>query len=391
MSKGRYSIKMLLATIVAGLLYAVAAEFVIRKVENLIPGMVLVPVYFIGLFLVLGAVVLLTGKMIYSRSSGTINKKQWFIALLLIIVLSVFFEFIYEIIKERDKTREISSYLFIIDDSGSMLSNDPDGIRYQVIDELLADKPSDFRYGIYSFNNDIVCLREMAPKSDVQMITYPEVTGGTRIKGVLEEVGDAVKQGTIALDEGTRVILLSDGYATDLTFLNNNAVLGALRDFSNKGITVSTVGLSDADDNLMSLIADKTGGVYVKVDDASQLNDAMSQAAVKQRDSRNLLGYRTTAPSLDILLGILRVLFIALLGVVIAGEKTVLCERFLDTSAVLVSSAIGSVLAGICIEIGMNTLGIHPAIMRLITCALIAFTLLRNDMGIRDNSGANVR
>lgn len=391
MSKGRYSIKMLLATIVAGLLYAVAAEFVIRKVENLIPGMVLVPVYFIGLFLVLGAVVLLTGKMIYSRSSGTINKKQWFIALLLIIVLSVFFEFIYEIIKERDKTREISSYLFIIDDSGSMLSNDPDGIRYQVIDELLADKPSDFRYGIYSFNNDIVCLREMAPKSDVQMITYPEVTGGTRIKGVLEEVGDAVKQGTIALDEGTRVILLSDGYATDLTFLNNNAVLGALRDFSKKGITVSTVGLSDADDNLMSLIADKTGGVYVKVDDASQLNDAMSQAAVKQRDSRNLLGYRTTAPSLDILLGILRVLFIALLGVVIAGEKTVLCERFLDTSAVLVSSAIGSVLAGICIEIGMNTLGIHPAIMRLITCALIAFTLLRNDMGIRDNSGANVR
>ena len=61
-------------------------------------------------------------------------------------------------------------------------------------------------------------------------------------------------------------------------------------------------------------------------------------------------------------------------------EKTILSERFLDTSAVMQSSAIGSILAGICIELGMNMLGVHPTIMRILTCILIAFTLLKNDL-----------
>ena len=82
------------------------------------PGLVLIPLYFTGLFLVLGGTVLLTGKMIYRRSAGTVNKKQWLIALLLIVVLSVFFEFLYEIVSDRRKNEEITAYLFVLDDSG---------------------------------------------------------------------------------------------------------------------------------------------------------------------------------------------------------------------------------------------------------------------------------
>ena len=87
MAKGRYSIKMLLATIIAGVIYSVIAEIFYRVAENAMPGLVLIPLYFTGLFLVLGGTVLLTGKMIYRRSAGTVNKKQWLIALLLIVVL----------------------------------------------------------------------------------------------------------------------------------------------------------------------------------------------------------------------------------------------------------------------------------------------------------------
>ena len=136
MAKGRYSIKMLLATIIAGVIYSVIAEIFYRVAENAMPGLVLIPLYFTGLFLVLGGTVLLTGKMIYRRSAGTVNKKQWLIALLLIVVLSVFFEFLYEIVSDRRKNEEITAYLFVLDDSGSMEVNDPDRVRYQVIDTL---------------------------------------------------------------------------------------------------------------------------------------------------------------------------------------------------------------------------------------------------------------
>ena len=37
-----------------------------------------------------------------------------------------------------------------------------------------------------------------------------------------------------------------------------------LKGLVKNGVSVSTVGLSDADDTLMTMIADKTGGVYVK-------------------------------------------------------------------------------------------------------------------------------
>ena len=117
----------------------------------------------------------------------------------------------------------------------------------------------------------------------------------------------------------------------------------------------------------------------MKADDVSALEEAMNQAAVSQNTTRNLLGYRS-AFFLNGLLGAMRIAFIAVLGIVIAVEKTILSERFLDTSAVMQSSAIGSILAGICIELGMNMLGVHPTIMRILTCILIAFTLLKNDL-----------
>ena len=40
---------------------------------------------------------------------------------------------------------------------------------------------------------------------------------------------------------------------------------------------------------------------------------------------------------------------------------------------------IGSALAGVCIEIGMNMFGVHPTIVRILVCALISFTLLKCD------------
>ena len=63
----------------------------------------------------------------------------------------------------------------------------------------------------------------------------------------------------------------------------------------------------------------------------------------------------------------------------VAVEKTVLCERFLNTNSVLVSSAIGSVLAGICLELGMNLLGAEPSAARITGCMLLGITVLYED------------
>lgn len=390
MSKGRYSIRMFLATMLTGFIYFAVAEIFYQRMITEIPGIIVIPLYFTGLFFALGIVVLALGKAINNKTSAKINKKQWVISFLLIIALSVLFEFLYEMIKEGNQTEEIHSYLFVLDDSGSMADNDPERVRYQAIDRLLEDKDGEFQYGIYSFNEDIRILRDMAPKDSVVTYEYPEAYGGTPIYGVLSELTKDMERGELLLDSQSRIILLSDGYATDISMFTRGRLVRILKEVSKKGVSISTVGLSSADDSLMSMIAAKTGGVYVKAEDVSSLEEVMNQAAVSQNTTRDLLGYRTSS-FLNWLLGIMRVVFIAVLGVVIAVEKTILAEHFPNTRAVLISSLAGSILAGVCIETGMNLLGIHPTIMRMITCILISFTLLKTDMYSLSEEGSDVK
>lgn len=390
MLKGRYSTGMFLGTVLTGVLYSLAGEVFYQKAVERLPGAVLIAVYFSGLFVTLGVTVYLLGKASHAQASRGINKRQWLITFFLLLLLSVLFELIYEAIKEKSVEKEISGYLFVLDDSGSMETNDPDRIRYKAVDALVENKADHFQYGIYSFSDSGVMLRDFSPKSLEADYQLPEAEGGTAIRGILAEIGKEMESGRLHMDEGCRIILLSDGYATDISFFQKHDVMNTLKNFAQRRIRISTVGMKNADESLMRLIAEKTGGIYVQADDINSLEEAMSQAAEKNNLNRNLLGYRPGV-FMDFWLGLMRAVFIAVLGMVIAVEKGILCERFLDTWSVLISSAAGSVLAGLCIETGMNLLGIHPVMVRIITCILIAFTLLRKDLYPADGENGIVK
>lgn len=382
----KYSLKMLIGSILAGLVYALIAEPFVRIGERVLPGMVIVPVYFLGLFLVLGLAVFLISKITYSSTQSRINMKQWVITLVLIIGLSLLFEFIYEVVRPKAKTKDFDSYIFILDDSGSMIQNDPNYLRYQAIDKLLEDKSPDFKYAVYSFSTECTMLRSMQPISAGEFNPTLYSDGLTEIKATLTQVMDDIESGAMTLGKNTRIIFLSDGYATDVDFWTKGTLVPLLDKYAEKEVSISTVGLMYADKSLMSMIADKTGGEYINVDNIDDLIQGMTQAGKMNLAKRHLLGWRPRA-DFAVLLGILRVLFVGILGVVIAVEKTVLCEKFLNTNSVLYSSAISSILAGICIEIGMNAIGVQPTIMRTMTCILIAFTLLREDLFLQLTAG----
>jgi len=390
-NKGKYSMGMLLGSIFAGLIYGIFGEVLYRIGERFLPSILLTAVYFTGLFLFLGLAVYLIGKLIYSQSRWSINLTQWIITFILIMALSCLFEFIYDVIQPSNKLKNFDSYLFVIDESGSMDTNDPQMQRYAAFSSLIEEKPDDFSYGIYSFNDEVQVLREMAPKSvPLDGSVAVNTGGGTAIKGTLSRILSDIQNGMLGDVKNCRVVLLSDGYATDVDVVNKYMITSELDEFSKLGYSISTIGLGEADDELMGLIADKTGGVYIKIDDASQLEAGMSEATVVNKISRNLLGYRDNA-FMNWLLGILRILFVVGLGVVIAFEKTILCERFVNTMSVLISSIVGSTLAGLCLEIGMNGIGIPPQLMRIITCILIAFVFLRHDLFLTGNRGSNAK
>lgn len=381
MNRRRFSVRMLAGSILAGFAYGCIGEIFYRKLERGMPQILLVTLYVTGLFLFLGLSVFLIGRFGYYQVYGAVNRRQWVVSFLLVAALSAGFEFLYGEISFLGRRQAFSSYLFVIDHSGSMNETDPDGLRYEAIRKLLEHKDPDFCYGVYHFSDTAGMVRGMAPVSEKSPETEIINEGGTAVLHALDTILEDLDSGKLKLDQRCRMILLSDGYATDVDEAGRYDCIRRLEQFAECGISISTVGMAgEADTQLLTLIADKTGGTYVSVGDVSQLEQGMRQAAQAEEEKRSLLGYRS-AGERDWLYGVLRVVLIAGLGMLVAVEKTVLCERFLNTNSVLVSSAVGSVLAGVCLEVGMNLLGAEPSAARVAGCVLMGVTVLYEDAG----------
>lgn len=379
MSRSRFFIKMLAGSILAGFLYGLIGEFFYQNMGRSMSHIFVTMIYFTGMYVFLGIAVYLIGRLGHYQAFGAVNRKQWVAAFAMMVLLSALFAFLYGWIGTGHRL-DVSSYLFVIDNSGSMNQTDPSGMRYEAIDRLLEDKEPEFCYGIYHFADDAEMVRNMAPVREGRTEYEAENGGGTAVIRALDTILSDLDTGRLVLDDRCRMILLSDGYATDVDDTSCYDCIRRLEQFAKRGISISTVGMTkDVDTQLLMLAADKTGGTYVSVQDVEQLEQGMRQAAQTDGENRDLLGYRSENDT-GILLAVLRVCFIVALGLLTAVEKTVLCERFLNTNSVLIGSAVGSALGGLCLEIGMNTLGLHPSAMRIALCVLTGFTLLHEDV-----------
>lgn len=365
---------MLIGTVLVGFLYFVAGELFYRAFREVIPMPLLIGLYFLGLALFVAAGCAVIVGFMYHYNHGYRDILVRCLLLFLgVFAAAAFFEFLYEL-QIHGKDREPSSYIFLMDSSGSMEINDPAGKRYDAIQSVLEDREEGFPFAVYTFSDDSRLVRDMGPVSEGTEFQMDEPYGGTAIRTVLSDLYDDIDSGRLNPGENARVLLFSDGYATDMGIFSNFSLGKILKKYSRDSISISTVGLGKPDDTLMSRIAGKTGGVYVSVDDADQLNQAMREAAT-MRSTRNLLDYRSDV-KFDFLYTLLRFGAVLVIGLLLAGLKTYISESVLDTRPVLISSIVGSLLAAFFVEFGMNKLGLFPWLMRLLMCIFLAAATL---------------
>lgn len=365
---------MLIGTAVTGAAYFVIGEIFYSVFKDVLPMPVLIGLYFLGLalFVAIGCAVIVS-FMYHSAQGYRDIVLRCIILILAVFAAGVIFEFLYEL-QINGKQKEPESYIFLMDNSGSMEESDPQRKRYDAIEQILEVQEGSFPFAVYIFANGSKLVRDMAPVSEGIDFLADEPFGGTAIKGVLDTLYDDIESGKIGKWENGRVLLLSDGHATDMGLFGGWSLGKTLKNFSKKGISISTVGLGNPDDALMSRIAGKTGGVYISVDDAALLNQAM-QEAITQKSSRNILDYRNDV-KFDFIYMVLRFAAVLAIGLLMAGLKTYISESVLDTQPVLVSSAAGSLLAAFFVEFGMNKLGLYPWLMRLFMCVFLAAATL---------------
>lgn len=287
------------------------------------------------------------------------------IAALLITGLGTLFQWLYGL-RSRDLPTS-TSYIFIIDDSGSMATNDPDQLRYSAIDEVLKGQSTEFTYTVYSFADSVSVLRPMQPSSGSEAPLAGISSGGTYIKRALKQVLADYQSGVWDGGKRPKVILLTDGYASDIPFFFT--IRKTLKEYSKCGISISTVGLGDVDTSLMERIAETTGGIFVDISDAAMLGEAMKNAA-SHYSADDLLTVRSTVGK-DFLYGFLRVLFLTLLGLCIGLVSAVAYGQMDSSSLVLLSSGILSLIGALLMEL-LTAIGFPDKLCWFLLWLLIA-------------------
>lgn len=357
-----------LAWVVGGCVYAALLETISRPL--------LIGIVFVILYGMLGiAVFSISNSKGYFReniiSGGSAGGALLilFAAGAVVFAAAALFQWLYSLSFEQAVT-EPTSYIFMIDDSESMLDSDPQKERYAAIPSVLAGMNKDFPYMVYRFADDIERIKDMGPMSEEVSVPNGAVAGRTAIRRALSQVIADHEAGVWTGGDCPKVILLTDGHATDMNALRE--IDPVLERFAAANICVSTVGFGQADDKLLERIAQKTGGVFVDVVDVSELSEAMMSAAGHQAE-RDLLSARKM-DGLNTLYGILRVLFLTILGTTIGLLMAIAYGFRGSVSLIAASSGIKALVGALLMELG-TAFGFSAKIMWLFLWILIALTV----------------
>lgn len=365
----------LVVSVLAGLVYSFFGEYFYQVFVERIPKPCLIGLYFFGLGVWITLIILICAVIRKDFLKHVTQYKDgkgilFFVASMLvgIFILGTVFEFIYEL--SGIKKEKVTSYIFAVDCSGSMSENDPDNRRYQAIEEIVSNCKKNFPFAIYLFSERVKLVREMLPVSeglDKEKI-FLKPGGGTAIYHTLDTIITDNKEGKWNGGKHPKLILLTDGEATDISEFD--AKMGQLMDkYKEEKISISTVGLGNFNDQILKEIAVAAEGVCVKVEDASYLVEGM-KTAIKEENNSDLLNIRQTEGK-DYLHLCMRVVFLFLLGVVI--RITIFVANCIeeDKKRIISISIVLSLLAGCLMEFVMQTQQIKPSSLRMLLCLLL--------------------
>lgn len=373
----KLDMKLLIATLIAGIAAAVADIFLYDLLIGTMPRYLLLAI----LIAVVAVVVVVTIMVVAQVNNNTDDTFLFLcgkgpiilgvvVCMVLLLALTAGLEYIYE--REEIESVSASSYIFILDESGSMETNDADCERYTAVQNMMNNMPDQFPYAVYMFSNNCVRIRDMLPVSDglVERPTDADSTmmGLTFISDALNVVYTDIQNGTIDAGSRPQVILLTDGIANDMDISTGTEILG---DYANDGIIISAVGLgSSIDDDLMELIANSTGGSYIHVENAAQLAQGFSSAVISAQ--RDLLSERFMITR-NGLYGFLRVLFLTLIGALFAFIKAMASAKSGNEAVIMIVGAVAALVGALLMEFG-TLLGLPAVIFRTIYLVAIAVT-----------------
>ena len=372
----------LIVTVLYGFIWSFAGELLIHtffnKIWNPLAVVIYVAAFLIPLILML---------LLLSRVSGNmdITLRMWgggktvgllIVCLLSTLMLTLILEFLYEIGGEI-RNYSPTSYVFVIDDSGSMSVNDPDVMRAEAIDEIMRGET--IPYSVYKFSEDAELVRAMEKYGAHEDFGFQSDGEATDILTSLYTVAQDLKDPGFSGGSSPKVLLLSDGESYD-TYLSD-----VMKEFTDLNVSISTVGFGSADEGLMERIAQSTGGVFVKCNDLGKLSQDMHEAIITS-STRTLLTPRYNTRN-NLLYLILRILFLTLIGGMIGLTKARGAVSESDMLRILLFTSVQGTVAALLCEILVNPAGRLARLLVNVLWACSVLTQAQQTMAVFPGGG----
>nr|WP_240940302.1 VWA domain-containing protein [Haloarcula argentinensis] len=183
---------------------------------------------------------------------------------------------------EDNTTLKPLDVVLLMDTTGSMKGNDPNGLAKDAGEEFMSSLlPSD-RAAVLEFSNRANVMQPYttnhdAVNSSVMDLNYRGGRGGTAIGLSLEDAID-YKRSNSTPDHRRVIVLLSDGQNKQGVGSDSYTVAQAER-AAQENITVHAVGFGGADEDLLQEVANSTGGQAYFAESASELPEVFSRVA----------------------------------------------------------------------------------------------------------------
>ncbi|GGO00544.1 vWA domain-containing protein [Saccharibacillus kuerlensis] len=378
----KINLLLLLLALAGGAVGFGIGEWLLSRYEGEMSSILLIGIYFgvlafcIGLGCLIAEMISpkLNGRSWRERYAGLSWKLLVPATLAAFLALGSLFEYVYEL--DLGKAKRINDIVLVIDNSESMLTTDPQNLRFSAAKDLIERMDAEKRVSVFVFDDIPQMVQpfvSIATESAKQQV-YTKIDGiedaiyGTDIAEALTEtMGHIREQGEST--SGAMVILLSDGE-------NETDVSSVLSDYRSGRVPVNTIGLGaeGGDFPLLRDIADRTGGTYTDVANADQISLAF-QDIYRNLDDHTLLTDRTGAAAGSTYLQILHIVLILLIGTALGlALGLVFDNRFLAKSFGI-GGAVAGLVAGLILEFGLQGDTLSAPIVRLLADLALAFII----------------
>ena len=288
--KSRINKPVFLISAVAGGILWFFCNYLYSTYRLKIAGFLMIPALctflFTFLFLIIWISSVVTGSFnkknhLYTSIWGML--KYFSLSIVIIFFLSMLLEYLYEL-NPNQKITEPTSYIFVIDESASMSSNDPNGLRYNAISEIMNSPENTLPYMVYAFSSESRILRDMGYLTSNEEEIPINCDGATSIRETTLRILQDYKDKKWSGGKNPKIIFLTDGFATDLDngflwFKGNVPEFNtALEEYCKLGISISTVGLGSVDKQLMRKMAETTGGTFISINQADRKSTRLNSS-----------------------------------------------------------------------------------------------------------------